>query len=170
MNNNEGFTLIFVLMILVTLSIIGFYSIQDSVTEGNISRNISIYNMNLYAADTSGRRLSQVMEDDTSPGINLKSNVAGHAAYLYNLFDFSTAPDWAGGLLTSYYFDSSGTIQACSSSVVTDHQFLAEYNGVAPGSNLDVTEPTRLYSYTIYSRGISGNSSVVTEMNYWRRF
>jgi|GEM_PF-5867482 hypothetical protein len=152
--NNNGSTIVFALMIMAILSVIGFYSINDSVSEGNIARNHGIYKENLYRSEFAVRTIIQNIEDEPDPKDSINPTSDDYDITVN--IPIETDLDWSD-------------LKAID--LINNSQYIAVYNGIASGSNLDLTEPTQMYSYTIYGRGFSDdNSEFIIEAGFRKRY
>lgn len=164
---NKGSSLIFALLIMVVLSVMGVYSINDSIVEGTISRNHSIYKKNLYLAELAVKEALQQMEnaDDENkltPGATGAFGWVKPSGAQENL----TNNDWK---------DSDNDDFPKASKIKSGARYMVELEGYAYGNDINMVSQgaatTHVYSYRIYGRGSAdSNSSFLIEAGYWKRY
>ena len=164
MNNQQGSVMALALMIMVTLTVVGLTAINDTLVESSVARNHTLYRQTLYLAEASVRQAVQVMEDytddnavtdqlmdDTNPSV-----LPWMQHYLH--FDFGQDVNFGdfrgddggvdyGSFVPTMLVDASHPNENASGYVV-------RYEGIAAGSSLDMTDPTSLYQFSVYGRGV----------------
>ena len=169
-NNNKGSVLVFALLIMVILSIIGVYTINDSVIEGKISRNHSIYKKNLYLAELGVKEAVQRMEGIAMGPVSQQPNgllgVAGSWLVEKDFEKNMSKDDWS---------DKDGDGFPQESNILENARYLVEQLGYAPGNNIDLTDQGAatylVFEYAVYGRGsFDLNSEFLLEVGYWKRY
>jgi Tfp pilus assembly protein PilX len=158
LNGEKGSALLFALMIMVILSMIGFYTMDDAVMESKISRNNYDYKNNLYIAESSAREAIQRMASEPNVEQLLPNDpnawvLNGAGVTLENI-------DWVNDGIPSLSTRINGQTVAW---------YIVYYDGVAQGE--DMTGSSTKYDFTVYSRttGEDGEDDIVLELGYFKR-
>ncbi len=176
-NNRRGSVMALALMIMVTLTIVGLMAMQDTIIENTVARNHALYRTTLYAAEATVREAAQVMEDlsENDPQKLLDPSEFDwlhqkKPAFNLGDIDFTNQVDFRGD-------DGSvehGPFAASNLSTVDDAGYLVQFEGIAPGASLDMTDPTNLYFYCIFGRAVgpmkNDASQAIIKVGYRMRY
>lgn len=159
-NNQQGSVMALALMVMVTLTIVGLTAINDTVVESTIARNHTLYRQTLYLAEAAVRQAIQIMEDYTEDNA-VTGDLMARPSVLpwmqhYLDFDFGSDVDWAAldfrGDNAVEYGVFVPTLLANGNTNASG--YVARYEGIAAGSSLDMTDPTSLYQFSVFGRGV----------------
>lgn len=156
-SNERGSTMIFALIIVVVMTVIGFFLLDDSVTESKITRNHAVYKANFYRSEGAVKEVERIFQDLLDSGNkqelnpNTSSNDTPVKIYVSDDDDIS--------------YNASKNIPGGESEII--------FEGYASGSNIDITEQTHVYSYKITGLGSTpetGEGLVRIEAQCRKRF
>lgn len=177
LKNENGSAILFALIIMVALTLVGFYLINDSSVETRITRNLKIYKTNLYRSELAIKEAIQRMEDASNPSVQLNPLKQGVDSWDWVISKTSlkqniTDDDWNDK-------DGDGfppmTNLFSSDDENRSARYFAVKIGYAPSNNLDMTasggKTTLMYEYKIYSRGsVEEGSEFKINAGYWKRY
>jgi type IV pilus assembly protein PilX len=153
LKNQDGSVLILGLIMLMLLTIMGVSVSTTSTIEVQIAGNDKFYKQNLYMAEAAALAKAQEMEDDP----NLISNPEVQPQGSVSLDDVRDDSYWEE---TGNSYESTLDSQA---------RCIPIYEGIAPGSSLDITKPT-VHQYGIYARFKRASGRAIVRVGYRRAF
>ncbi len=174
LKNQDGSIILIAMMVMMVITLIGLASLNSTDTDLKISQNDRCYKQNLYRAEAAALEAGVIMNRDTDPKNNLKSDSP--------IFEFLSDGDSFNPRvnLDQWVYDT-GSTNARYTVVHPDPAtlekpyskvpgFTAVFRGIANGESLDMSKPTQLWEYSIYGRSEQCNGIVVIEMGYRRRY
>jgi hypothetical protein len=141
LKSEDGVVVVASLMILVLLTIIGVVSINYSNTEVQIAGNELVSQQNFYIAEGAALLAVEELESKTT---DIKNNI------VIDWLEDDTLEDMTAYIFDSDFWDGALTLIP-EPTDLDDSQFVAQSNGVAFGSSLDVTATT-VHAFSIYGR------------------
>lgn len=153
-----GSIMVIALMILALLTVIGLSASRITETEIQIARNENMFKQNLYLAESAAMAGAQMLENETD--ITVLENLSLNWLH-------SSLPD------TDIRSDTNWNPSNNNSNQVLDAttRYLAVYQGIAPGSSLDIGGPqTSLHQFVIYGCSTKNHGEALIEVGYRRRF
>ncbi len=143
------------LMVLVTLTIVGLTAMNDTVLESTIARNHALYRNDLYLAEGAVRQAVQIMEDfanDNSVTDELRSG-SWVQPTTFNIGEADFGDFRGDGGAVDF-----GDFIAAN---IPNAGFLVQFDKVI--GSLDMTEPTTLYQFFVFGRGVGPMRNDPTE-------
>jgi len=159
-DNEDGSTIVFALLILVVLTILGISSATTSTIEMKIVHNEKIYQRNFYQAESATMEAAERIEIEKDTD-QLRPGLTNYVWLKDDTIDMTDMTNWVGDGLVN---DNSSP-----SLVSTDSRFATVGRGIAKGSSLDVGAST-VHVFSVYGLSQSNNGNVLIEIGYRRRF
>lgn len=160
-------------VILALLTIMGVAATTTSSIELQIAGNDKIFKQNLYFAEGAAMMLARILENQpTLKDDQFPSPVDGTPEDI-PVKDSANDIDPEDILKDTYWEgsdDKSCEAPGLADSSPSDEQpkFIARKEKYA--GSLDMSEPTKLYEYTLFGRRKKSHSAVVIELGYRKRF
>ncbi len=171
--NQQGSVMALALMVMVTLTIAGLTAINDTVVESSIARNHAIYRQSLYLAEAAVRQAVQIMDDYTAD-FNVTNDLLiddSDDTWVRHYINYDFHDVDVGDFRGDHGAPDYGDFHTCG---VNNAGFLVRYEGIAAGSSLDMTDPTSLYQFSLYGRGVGAmrndNTESIVKCGYRMRF
>lgn len=158
------------LMVMVTLTIVGLMSINDTVMESTVARNHTFYRQSLYLAEAAARQATQMMEDYGNDNarrgdLNELPSILPWVRHKEEMMRFGAnvdMGDFRGDDGAVDYGTFSGSLLAAGNNNASG--FLVRYDGVDPGDPLSIPKANNKFRYTIWGRGVSAMRNDATEV------
>ncbi len=150
--NQDGSTIVIVMMILVILTIIGIASMKRSVSVSHIVRNEAIYKQNFSRADAATNEAIERIEMAGATDLKSWTPVWLHDGEPFNVSDISL-------------WDNSNS----TTTLTNDTRYLVVDEGIHINSSLD-TSGTSLHAFSIYGYSLQGNTRVLIQAGYKKRY
>jgi type IV pilus assembly protein PilX len=159
LKGENGSVLVVALMMLVLLTLLGISATTTSTIEMRVAGNERVYKDNFYAAEGAAMTCAQSLENEEDED---KLQALG--------FDWlhSVLPD-----VNNLFSDENwGTSQGNSVEAAdADGRCMAGYNGIAPGSSLDIGSNTSLlHEFGIYGQSAKNNGECIIAAGFRKRF
>jgi type IV pilus assembly protein PilX len=158
LKNEDGSILVIGLIMLMLLTLLGISVTTTSTIEIQTAGNERVYKHNLYLAEAAALHGAQALENT-----DLANNT----------------PTWLLGPLVNVDLDndnipddnvwSANSQQSIDPSGKGPSRVLATFEGLAPGSSLDMTKAS-VYAYKVYGRSNRGNGLAFVEVGYRKAF
>lgn len=158
LKGEDGSIVVIALMILVVLTLLGISATRTAETEIQIARNENIFKQNLYLAECAAMAGAQMLENETD--ITILEDLSLNWLH-------SSLPD------TDIRSDTNWNPSNNNSNQVLDTttRYLAVYQGIAPGSSMDIGgQPTSLHQFVVYGCSTKNYGEALIEVGYRRRF
>ncbi|MEW6076335.1 MAG: pilus assembly PilX N-terminal domain-containing protein [Thermodesulfobacteriota bacterium] len=177
--NQKGSVIAIALMVMMTLLIVGLMSINDTIVESAIARNHTIHRQNFYLAEAAVRQAAQLIEDyrdDPSVVGELTARPRELPWMRHKLdFDFGADVDFGDFRGDGGYIDYGSFVPTMLANGNENASgFMARYEGPASGVPIDMNEPTNVYQFSVYGRGVGPTRNdadeVVVKIGYRVRF
>ena len=177
--NENGSIMVVTLMILTLATMIGIAATITASTELQISGNDMRYAEIFYRAEAAAMMGARAIEDSTglrngnynSDGQPIKlpkiiDRETGQAPELHDSDNIADPENWS---------DNTGVAAEAPDTFIGNGYETRFLPVQKPSLNLDVTEPTKMYEFTIYGRSVleSGNrklGEVIIEVGYRKRY
>lgn len=171
-DNERGSLLLIVIMVVAILTISGLYVAHRSSFESDIVRNETIYKDNYFRAE-SAMNEGCVRVNREHP-LNLEYAVPGWIHIGSGGYKGpATVPDaFAGNIrIPDSWIDarSQTSPTLAKPGVAFVPRYFAVYEGVVPGSSLDV-DGSRLHQFSVFGIDSQHNSTVIIQSGYKHRF
>lgn len=151
--NEDGSAIILALVMLMLLTLIGTSANNTATIEIQIAGNDRDYKQRFYMAEATSMEALQIISDITDTS---QLQPAG-----------GTAPSY----IVESSLDSYSALSAVgqTSAIDADTLYAVRAKGIAPGSSLDMSNPTQLYEYEVH--GMSEDRGYAhVEIGFRRRF
>jgi hypothetical protein len=176
--NEDGSVMVISIVILALLTVIGIAVTTTTSIELQIAANERIYKENFYRAEGAAMMLARVLENAVQTDVNkLKEDPPqfkdpGSGSYKTMPVKGKTGDIDTGDILADTYWEGTNdrSCEAPGFGTIDPPRFIARYNGIAPGSSLDMTGGTSVREYSVFGRRKYNNSPVVIALGYKNRF
>lgn len=171
LNNEDGAMLIIVLFALVMITSMGLAALATTGNDLVVSGNGKTYKQNLLRSNGAVMEVAALMSAESDPATNLMP--------LKIPADSGINPWLTDGTESGKVFDPeaaewiySGNGRNSSHSAIYDDKsgFTVVFKGIAPGASYDMTQPNRMWEYSIYGRSELGNGKTTVNSGYRKRF
>lgn len=140
LKNEEGSLIIMAIMFLVLLTIACLAASSVSISEVQIATSELIYQRNFYKAEAAAMEAAERLENLADPQTTAPTWINAVSG---GITDVNLGNAWAGG--DPYVSPAASTIDSANS------QYLASYEGIAPGSSVAMNAP-KVHEYSIYGQ------------------
>jgi hypothetical protein len=179
--NENGSMMVISIVILMLLSVMGIAVTTTTSIELQIAGNDKVYKNNFYQAEGAAMMLAQILEYMVQTDVNkLKAdppqfkNPGSSPPYVSMPVKGKTGDIDILNMLKDDYWEGAYACEAPGFKINYDDppnpKFIARYNGIAPGSSLDMTTGDSLQDYFIFGRQKYNNSATVIALGYKNRF
>jgi Tfp pilus assembly protein PilX len=165
--NEEGSVLLLTLVLLILLTIAGLGILSTTNTDLQITQNDRCFKQNLTRAESAVMEAAQIMAYYEATTSKLMPTEAGVLAWIEaSGFDPFGADQWV----------SDSTSPALQTAQLSKHftdslsAYSAIYEGIAPGSSLDLSSPTTMRQYEVTGRSEQCNGLLNVIAGYRIRF
>ena len=161
LKNEEGSAIVIALLALALLTVLGISSTGTTTTELNIVRNLGIYNINFYQAESCANEAAYYIETEANT-LNLIPDYSPFAWVNDGDINLTVTEGWVD--------TGNGANSAASRGAGMENAWYALIaKGPRKRSSLDVGS-SRLYEFSVYGRSESHGGSSIVEIGYLRRF